>query len=267
MDSTARLIEILNDIARGNYSNDIMALTTEDQPPTLRAVAEAVGLMMVKIEAREYQLELLVAELRKLNETIKQNTIKTVASMATALGARDAYTKGHAVRVAELAVGMARHMQWNEGDVERIRLGGLLHDIGKIGFPDALFEDHGAEIPKEFVEAVNQHPILGAEILKDLDFLGPAIEYVHAHHERPDGKGYPRHLSAEEIPLGAKILAVADAYDALTTDRPYQKGRPMNEALDLMRGLAGTKWDADCIRALEAVLQQVAKAAEPGRSG
>lgn len=254
MDATTRLIEIINEIAQGNYSNDIMPLTAEDQPETVRAIAEAVGMMMVKIEVREYQLEMLVEELRELNETIKRNTIKTVSSMAAALAARDEYTEGHTARVGELAAGMARHMGVDEEDVERIRLGGILHDIGKIGFPDTLFEDHGAKVPKELVKAITRHPAEGAEILKALDFLGPTVEYVHAHHERPDGKGYPRHLSDGQIPLGAKILAVADSFDAITTDRPYQKGRSTEEALKILRGLAGTKWDPECVHALEAIL-------------
>ncbi|MFH1983559.1 MAG: HD domain-containing phosphohydrolase [Pseudomonadota bacterium] len=254
MDPTTRLIEIINEIAQGNYSNDIMPLTTEDQPETVRVIAEAVGLMMVKIEVREYQNEMLIEELRQLNETIKQNTIKTVSSMAAALAARDEYTEGHTHRVSELAAGMARHMGMADDAVEHVRLAGILHDIGKIGFPDTLFEDHGAKVPNELVKAITRHPAKGAEILKDLDFLGPTVEYVHDHHERPDGKGYPRHLTAEEIPLGAKILAVADSFDAITTDRPYQKGRSKEDALEILHKLAGTKWDSQCVTALEAIL-------------
>lgn len=254
MDPTARLVEIIDEIAQGNYSNDIMPLTTDDQPETVRAIAEAVGMMMVKIEVREYQNEMLIDELRELNQTIKRNTIKTVSSMAAALAARDEYTQGHTARVGELAAAMARHMGMADGDVEFVRLGGVLHDIGKIGFPDALFEDHGAKVTKELMKAITRHPAKGAQILKDLDFLGPTVDYVHAHHERPDGKGYPRHLVDAEIPMGAKILAVADSYDAITTDRPYQKGRTTEEALEILRKLAGTKWDPACVEALEAVL-------------
>ncbi|MBW1801492.1 MAG: HD domain-containing protein [Deltaproteobacteria bacterium] len=254
MDATARLIEIINDIAQGNYSNDIMPLTTGHQPEKVRTIAEAVGMMMVKIEAREYQLEMLIEELRELNETIKRNTIKTVAAMAAALAARDAYTEGHTARVGELAAGMARHMGMDEEKVEAVRLGGILHDIGKIGFPDPLFEHNDAKVPKELLKAITGHPAKGAEILKALDFLGPTIEYVLTHHERPDGKGYPRQLSAEVIPLGAKILAVADSFDAITTDRPYQKGRTAEEALEILRKMAGTRWDADCVCALEEIL-------------
>ena len=256
MDPAARLIEIINDIAQGNYSNDIMPLTTDDQPETVRVIAEAVGMMMVKIEVREYENEMLIEELRQLNDTIKQNTIKTVSSMAAALAARDEYTRGHTERVGALAAAVATHMGLDDETVEFIRLGGILHDIGKIGFPDTLFEDHGAKVPPNLVKAITRHPAEGAQILKDLDFLGPTVEYVHAHHERPDGKCYPRHLTDEAIPLGAKILAVADSYDAITTDRPYQKGSSMADALAILRKMSGTKWDAACVEALAAVLSQ-----------
>ena len=254
MQGIHRLVEIIQDIASGEYSNDIMALTREDQPETVQTIAEAMGLMMVKVEAREYRLELMVKELEALNEKIKQNTIQVVSTMAHALAARDAYTEGHAARVADVACKIARQMGLAEEEIEFIRLGGILHDIGKIGFPDCLFEPHAQINPSDLVKQITRHPSTGAKILQDLDFLGPALEYVHCHHERPDGKGYPRHLKAEQIPLGAKILAVADAFDAMTTDRPYQKGRRPEVALDILKKSAGEKWDDRCVSAFDAVL-------------
>ncbi len=254
MQSIDRLVGIIKDIASGEYSNDIMSLTCEDHPETVRTIAEAMGLMMVKVEAREYRLELMVKELEALNEKIKQNTIAVVSTMAHALAARDAYTEGHAERVADMASKIARQLGLTEEEVEFVRLGGILHDIGKIGFPDRLFEAHGQKNPSDLVKQITRHPSTGAEILQDLDFLGPALEYVHCHHERPDGKGYPRHLKAEQIPLGAGILAVADAFDAMTTDRPYQKGKRPEVALDILKKNAGQKWDARCVAAFETVL-------------
>ena len=254
MKSIDRLIEIIQDIASGEYSNDIMGLTCEGQPETVRTIAEAMGLMMVKVEAREYRLELMVKKLEALNEKIKQNTIQAVSTMAHALGARDAYTEGHAARVADVACKIARQMGLGEEEIEFVRLGGILHDIGKIGFPDSLFEVHAHKNPSDLVKQILRHPSTGAKILQDLDFLGPALEYVHCHHERPDGKGYPRHLKAEQIPLGARILAVADAFDAMTTDRPYQKGKGPEAALDILKKGAGKQWDDMCVAAFEAVL-------------
>jgi len=255
--SLDRLLQIIEEIAAGRYSNDIMELTQEDQPEPVRTIAEAMGLMMVKVEAREYRLEMMVHELEELNEKIREGTIRTVSAMAHALAARDAYTEGHAERVADLAVQIAREMGLDDEEVEYIRLGGILHDIGKIGFPDELFSPHQVKNPPEMVEEILRHPTTGVDILQALDFLGPALQYVHCHHERPDGKGYPRRLTGREIPLGAKILAVADAFDAMTTDRPYQKGRPAEVALDILKTHAGTKWDSDCVAAFEAVLARL----------
>ncbi|MBW1733088.1 MAG: HD domain-containing protein [Deltaproteobacteria bacterium] len=252
--SVERLLEIIEEIAAGRYSNDIMALTRDDQPEPVRAIAEAMGLMMVKVEAREYRLELMIRELEELSEKIRQSTVSTVSAMAHALAARDAYTEGHAARVAHIAVKIAREMGLDDEEVEYVRLGGILHDIGKIGFSDRLFIPHEARNPPEVVKEIITHPTTGVEILRDLDFLGPALDYVHCHHERPDGKGYPRHLKDHEIPLGAKILAVADAFDAMTTDRPYQKGRSREDALKILKKEAGIKWDKKCVAAFEQVM-------------
>ncbi len=261
MDEVKRLVEIIEEIARGRYSDDIMALTTDEKPEPVRTIAEAVGMMMVKIEAREYKLEMMVEELRVLNRTIKENAVKTVSAMAHALAARDLYTEGHAARVGELAGRMARRLGLDEEAIEHIRLGGILHDIGKIGFPDLLFQAHEGQNPPEIVKKIIKHPRVGMEILMNLDFLGPSIEFVYCHHERLDGKGYPRNLKAEEIPLGARVLAVADGYDAMTTDRPYQKGSPRETALAILRKHAGTRWDETCIDALESALKEVDAAA------
>lgn len=249
----AHLIDVIGTIAAGNYSNDIMDLTRSDIPDPIRSIAEAMGMMMVKVEAREYQLELLINELRELNEQIKRNSLQTVSAMAQALEARDAYTRGHAERVAAIASDIAREMGLDEQAVELIRTAGVLHDIGKIGCSDRIFQTHGAKNPPDVVKEIREHPGVGAEILKQLDFLGEAIELIHAHHERIDGKGYPKHLNGEEIPLGARIIAVADGFDAMTTDRPYQQGMTHVAALEILRQQAGAKWDAECVAAFERI--------------
>ncbi len=254
-----KLLALIKEVAAGNYSNDIMPLTGAGVAEPVRSIAEAMGMMMVKVEAREYKLELLVQELRELNERLRQTTIGTVSAMAHALAARDAYTEGHAERVGEWSRLTAKNMGLDAGMVRYVHLAGMLHDIGKIGFPDQLFQPHTARNPPEVVARIMQHPAVGAEILQDLDFLGPAIEFIRCHHERPDGRGYPRRLKAEEIPLGAKIIAVADGFDAMTTDRPYQKGMDQDAALAVLRKQAGAKWDAACVEAFAGVLAKVKK--------
>lgn len=244
-----RLLEVIKDVANGHYSNDIMELTKEEVPEPIRTIAESVGMMMVKVEAREFRLE-------QLNEQIKKDSIGALSAMAQALAARNAYTEGHASRVADLCEETARELDLAPKEVEYIRLGGLLHDIGKIGFSDALFEHHEAKTPPKLLKQIVRHPALGMRILKDLDFLGPAVEYVHCHHERLDGKGYPRHLKGDDIPLGAQIIAVADGYDAMTTDRPYQEGKSSTQALDILESQRDQRLRGDVLDAFTKVLQK-----------
>jgi len=250
-----RLLEILANISRGKYSDDIIELTDDSFPGHIRVISEAVGLMMVKIEAREYQLSLMVEELKELNQKLEKNTLDTLSTIAAILAARDVYTEGHTERVALLAERIARHMQLDENETEKIRIGGLLHDIGKIGFPDILFQEHEGKNPPHLVKEIMSHPEKGYMILKNLNFLGDALEYVYCHHERIDGKGYPRGLNGDQIPLGAKIIAVSDAYDAMTTARPYQKEMTRGEALKILNTLSGKKWDPYCVSALVAVTE------------
>ena len=257
MGELERLLEVMEEIAAGRYSNDVMELTRPEVPEPVRSIAEAMGLMMVKVEAREYRLEMLIQELRELNEAIRRNAVNTVSAMANALAARDTYTEGHADRVGRIAGMIAEEMGLPEEEVELVRIAGRLHDIGKIGFSDRLFLPHEGKNPEDVIREITRHPSAGAEILKDLDFLGPALTYVRCHHERPDGRGYPKHLKDPDIPLGAKIIAVADGYDAMTTDRPYQKGRPPETALAILKEHAGSHWDSDCVAAFERVLPKI----------
>ncbi len=250
-----RLIEIITDIAEGRSTNDIMELAGSDTEEPVRTIAEAVGRMMLK--AREYHLEMLTKQVEEANEHTRRSTISTVSTMAKALAARDAYTEGHAERVGQISGLIAVEMGLSEGDTKLIQLAGLLHDIGKIGFPDYLFQPHEGDIPKEIVREITRHPTTGAEILKDLDFLGSALSYIRYHHERPDGLGYPNRLKGADIPLGARIIAVADAFDAITTDRPYQKAVTFQEALGILKEGSGTKWDPECVAACERILSKI----------
>ena len=249
-----KLLDTISDIAEGRYSNDIMELTKDDVPDPVRTIAEAVALMMVKVEAREFQLQQLVDELKTLNETIRKNTISAVTAMAHALAARDTYTEGHTSRVAEFSYAIALRLGLGAKDAEDVRLGGALHDIGKIGFPDALFADHEGKLPSNLVKQINRHPSIGVKILEPLDFLGPVTDYVSAHHERLDGRGYPRGLKGDQIPLGAQIVSVADIYDSITSERPYQKKRTTEEALAILYDLAVTRIRPEIVQALEQVL-------------
>ncbi|HEX9022388.1 MAG TPA: HD domain-containing phosphohydrolase [Geobacteraceae bacterium] len=257
MKELERLLMVIEDISAGKYSNDVMELTRPEIAEPVRSIAEAMGLMMVKVEAREYHLEMLIRELEGLNERIRRNAIGTVSAMANALAARDTYTEGHADRVGRIAGMIAAEMGLPEEEIELVRVAGRLHDIGKIGFSDRLFLPHEGKNPEDVIREITRHPTTGAEILKDLDFLGPALSYIHCHHERPDGRGYPRHLKGSDIPLGARIIAVADGFDAMTTNRPYQKARTPETALGILKEGAGGHWDVDCVAAFERIITKV----------
>jgi len=247
MPGLARLIAIIQDISQGNYSDDIMELTKPEQPEELRHIAEAMAMMMVKVEAREFRLESLTHELRALNRDLKSHAIATVEAMAKALGARDDYTQGHGERVGNLAANLAQKIGLDQNQQEQMRIAGILHDVGKICFSDQIFQNEDTVPSPEHLSEIRTHPERGAAIVQSLDFLGPVREYVLYHHERPDGKGYPFGLKGDAIPLGARIISVADVYDAITTDRPYQKGKSRPEALAILDRLAGDGLDAELV--------------------
>lgn len=234
-----KLTEIIEEVAKGDYSNDIMEFTRPGHSEMIQRVAEAMGMMMVRVEARELRLEQLVEELQDLNRLLEKNTTQTVIAIAHALGARDTYTEGHADRVSVYSERLARKMGLTEKEVEQIRVGGVLHDIGKIGFSDRIFSDEDISFNEGMVTEIHKHPEIGVDILKDLTFLGPVLDYVHYHHESLDGTGYPEGLKGEEIPLGAKIISVADCFDAVTSERSYQKGRTMEEAFAILKEISG----------------------------
>jgi putative nucleotidyltransferase with HDIG domain len=252
-----RLIEIMKDIAEWEYANNIGELTGSDTEEPVRTIAAAMEPMMAKIEARKNHFEMLTEQVKEANRESRRNVIATVSAMAKALAARDAYTEGHTERVGLISGLIAVEMGLSEAETDMVQLAGLLHDIGKIGFPDYLFLPHEGKTPKEIVQEITRHPITGAEILKDLGFLATALPFIRYHHERPDGLGYPYRLKDVDIPLGAKIIAVADAFDAITTDRPYQKGKSFQEALLILKEGAGAKWDQGCVSACERILKKI----------
>ncbi len=247
MGAIEQIIDIIEDIAQGRYSDEIMRFTTMDNDPTIRRIAEAIGMTMVKIEAREQRLENLIDELKQVNSQLKRNTLNTVRSMAMALGARDEYTKGHDLRAGAYAFRLANRLGLSDDKATEVAVAGILHDIGKIGFCDALFANDDNKPTEAMMAEIRRHPALGGEILRDLDFLGDVQAYIRSHHERMDGAGYPDGLAKEAIPLGARILAIADCFDAITTDRSYQKGRTMEQAFAILRDMAGPKLDPELV--------------------
>ena len=153
-----------------------------------------------------------------------------IRALALALDARDPYTAGHSERVSVLSVAIGRTLNLPPAELEILRLGALLHDIGKIGVPDDVLRKPGTLTPAEY-DKIKEHPVLGARILRSVPFLASHIPIVELHHERPDGQGYPHGLRDEDIPLAARIVHVADAYDAITSARAYRTARSSGDAL------------------------------------
>jgi HD-GYP domain-containing protein (c-di-GMP phosphodiesterase class II) len=194
---------------------------------------------------------------------MREQTVAAVESMADVVDRRDRYTFQHSQSVAEHAVRTARRLHLPDRDVEMIRLAARVHDLGKIAVPDAVLHKEGRLTEDEF-QLMKKHPQDGTDILAKFPEYRRGRELVLAHHERIDGRGYPRGIAGADIPLGARIIAVADAWDAMTSNRPYRTALEPEVALgELMRG-RGTQWDADVVDAFAATLPGEAKL-EPER--
>jgi putative nucleotidyltransferase with HDIG domain len=178
----------------------------------------------------------------------------TVRSLVQALEAKDPYTRGHSERVAEYAKAIAGGLGLSVAQIERVEIAALLHDVGKIGIPEATLSKAGPLTAEEYAE-IREHPAKGASVLLEVEFLAEAASTVAAHHERMDGTGYPMRLSADDIPLDARILAVADAYDAMTSSRPYRAALRHESAVQELVAVAGTQLDRLAVDALLSHLQ------------
>ncbi|MCO5972979.1 HD-GYP domain-containing protein [Actinoallomurus soli] len=166
----------------------------------------------------------------------------TVAALCQAVETKDYYTRGHSERVAYGSVMIAREIGMRVDRINRLRYAGMLHDVGKLGVPTKVLQKPGDLTEEEFA-AIQLHPMRGEEIVRDIDFLDEALGGIMHHHERVDGKGYPMGLAGEEIPEFARIIAVADTFDAMTSSRSYRPGLPAETAIDALRRNAGTQFD------------------------
>jgi ribonuclease P protein subunit RPR2 len=219
------------------------------------ALREALARHEQEAAVRGGQLERYAADLRETfkqerarSQELKRSYRATVRALANAVEARDAYTGKHAERVAAYGLEIGREAGLDVTDSPEIEFGFLLHDVGKVAVPDAiLFKSSG--LTEEEYALISKHPVTGWEILREIEFLGEAKLVVRHHHERWDGAGYPDRLAGEDIPLSARVFAVADTLDALTTDRPYRPASDWTEARSVIEAVAGTQFDPQVVEA------------------
>jgi putative nucleotidyltransferase with HDIG domain len=172
----------------------------------------------------------------------------TLEGWAKALELRDQETEGHARRVVEMTLTLAKKMGIDQRELNHVRRGALLHDIGKMGIPDSILHKPGPLDEDEW-ELMKKHPIFAYNMLKSIEFLRPALDIPYCHHEKWDGSGYPRGLKGEKIPLAARIFALIDVWDALLSDRPYRDAWPKSKVFDYIQEQSGGHFDPKVIKA------------------
>ena len=189
---------------------------------------------------------LMFSALQRSNADLVLAYDSTIEGWSRALDLRDRETEGHSLRVTEVTLRLARAMGMNEETLVHVRRGALLHDIGKVGIPDAILLKPGPLDDAEWT-IMRQHPVLAFQLLAPIAFLRPALDIPYCHHEKWDGSGYPRRLKGEEIPLMARIFAVIDVWDALSSDRPYRPAWDKERVIANLREGAGTHFDPQVI--------------------
>jgi putative two-component system response regulator len=214
-------------------------------------VTRALEKRALVLQNRFYH-EHLERQVQEQAQRIQELFLQGIQMLARALEAKDAYTRGHSIRVSRYAVATAARLGFVDARLAGIRLGGELHDIGKIGTREAVLHKPGSLTAEEFSQ-ICEHPTLGEKMLSPLAHESPdVLRIVRSHHERLDGAGFPDGLRGENIPIEARIVAVADAFDAMTTRRPYRDSRPPDEAMCELRRVAGTQLDPEAVEAFVA---------------
>jgi len=249
-----RLVEATRLVSAGDLEHQA-PVTTKDE---IGELTDSFNQMTRSLRDKSASLRITMTQLQ-------DTYLMTIEALAAAVEARDPYTHGHTQRVEEYAVIMAEALGCDEAEVNAIRRASVLHDIGKIGIEDTILRKQGRLEPEEELR-MQRHPVIGVDMLKGIDFLDPVLALIRNHHERWDGNGYPDQLREDEIPMGARILAVADALDAMTSDRPYRAARTFEYAKnEILKGSA-THLDPEVVtafiksqRAIEELLREAAE--------
>lgn len=259
------MLTAYNDLATGLEAMKNGAFDYLVKPSRLDHIAETIAkairyrdIVREKFEQdkknEEYKLSLeksmqsKTMELSETYEKLKAANMQTVQALAETIEAKDQYTQGHCERVRSLAVRLARELKLPEDQIEPLEFAALLHDIGKIGIPERILNKVGPLDPEE-VEVIKMHPLIGAQILSIVEFFAPAINGVRHHHERWDGTGYPDGVAGEDIDPLARIITLADTFDAMAQSRPYRKALPLESVLDEIRSESGKQFSPEVVAA------------------
>lgn len=234
--------EFAMNIARGKFGGQIEHLADDE----LGELAKTFNYMSASIEAYD-------AETQRLADDIEAGYLETIVALANSLDSKDPYTRGHGQRVAEMAVAIGRELKLSEQELKRLKYGGILHDIGKIGIVETILLKQ-TRLNEAEMETMRSHPLIGDHIIKPVRLLSTISAAVRNHHEWWDGTGYPDRLKGEGIPLMARIIAVADTWDACTSTRPYQVALSEEEALTVIDNLTGRHLDPSLVPALKQVI-------------
>jgi HD-GYP domain-containing protein (c-di-GMP phosphodiesterase class II) len=271
MQRTARLLALLAvfvSIGLSIYAARKITNPLETLTESSRAIAKGDFSQRVRLNSRteigelaetfnvmSQELEQFVDDLKRAADENRALFMGSIQMLAGAVDEKDPYTKGHSDRVTRYSVLIAKELNLPEHFIETVRISALLHDVGKIGIEDRILKKPGALTPEEF-EIMKTHTTKGANILRPVKQLTEMLPGIELHHEALDGRGYPYALKGEQIPMLARIIAVADTFDAVTTNRPYQRAHDPMEALNIIKSLIGKRLDPDCAAALNAVFER-----------
>jgi HD-GYP domain-containing protein (c-di-GMP phosphodiesterase class II) len=225
-------------IAEGDYSTKVETKNITE----IGELGKAFNLMSDNVEEHIQKLAHAAQENREL-------FVGTVKALAAAIDGKDRYTRGHSERVSRFSVAIGKRLGMSADDLETLRISALLHDVGKIAIDDNILKKPAALTDDEF-EVMKQHPQRGFKIMSQIPGMDNFLPGMYMHHEMVNGKGYPQGLHGDQIPLQAKIVSVADTFDAMTTDRPYQKGMSLEDSINRIRSFVGTRYDGQVVEAL-----------------
>jgi len=211
--------------------------------------------LMHDLQLRNLELNATLRDLKKTQEQLDQSYVQTLESLANALEAKDAYTAGHSERVARWAVMIARKVGLPDPEIEELRAMAVLHDIGKIGMPEHILNKPGP-LTKAEMEMVKSHPVTGAQILGPIKSFHHYIPIVRHHHEWFNGNGYPDRVGGQELPISVWIAAAADAFDAMTSNRPYRRMQTLQFAFGQLSSGLGTQFNPECVKAFMDLLKE-----------